>query len=171
MELFEVRYLEKNEKSFLMEMLYECIHIEEEKKPPMDELLNNDELRKYHQNWGRNGDKALIAVDSKGNPSRAVGYRLFSSEERGYGYVNENIPELGIAVVKEVEEGLGTKLMNSIIGEARRNSYKALSLSVDAANTNAVNLYRKLGFLELRREKTQSLCYIIELARILKSKF
>ena len=47
MELFEVRYLEKNEKSFLMEMLYECIHIEEEKKPPMDELLNNDELRKY----------------------------------------------------------------------------------------------------------------------------
>ena len=32
MELFEVRYLEKNEKSFLMEMLYECIHIEEEKE-------------------------------------------------------------------------------------------------------------------------------------------
>lgn len=32
----------------------------------MDELLNNDELRKYHQNGGRNGDKALIAVNNKG---------------------------------------------------------------------------------------------------------
>ena len=68
--------------------------------------------------------------------------------------MNDNIPELGIAIVKEERgKGLGTILMNSIIGEARRNSYKALSLSVDAANTNAVNLYRKLGFLELRREK------------------
>ena len=136
-------------------MLYECIHIEEEKKPPMNELLNTDELRKYHQNWGRNGDKALIAVDNKGGtPLGAVWYRLFSSEERGYGYVNENIPELGIAVVKEVRgKGLGTKLMNSIIEEARSNGYKALSLSVDAANTNAVNLYRKLGFIELRKEK------------------
>ena len=32
MELFEIRYLEENEKSFLMVMLYECIHIEEEKE-------------------------------------------------------------------------------------------------------------------------------------------
>ena len=30
---------------------------------------------------------------------------------------------------------------------------QSLSLSVDAANANAVNLYRKLGFVELRREK------------------
>ena len=38
-------------------------------------------------------------------------------------------------------------------------SKQSLSLSVDAANTNAVNVYRKLGFVELRREKTQSLGY------------
>ena len=57
-------------------------------------------------------------------------------------------------MVKEVRgKGLGTILMNAIIKEARRNSYQSLSLSIDAANTNAVNLYRKLGFVELRREK------------------
>jgi GNAT superfamily N-acetyltransferase len=36
--------------------------------------------------------------------------------------VNDNIPELGIAMVKEVRgKGLGTILMNAIIKEARRN--------------------------------------------------
>ena len=120
----------------------------------MDELLYTDGLKKYHQNWGRNDDKALIAVDNKGDPVGAVWYRLFSSEERGYGYVSDDIPELGIALVKEARgKGLGTKLMNSIIEEAKRNGYKSLSLSVDVANTNAVNLYRKFGFIELGGEK------------------
>lgn len=117
-----------------------------------------DIVKKYHQSWGRNGDKALIAFDNnKGNSVGAVWYRLFSSEERGYGYVSDDIPELGIALVKEARgKGLGTKLMNLIIEEAKRNGYKSLSLSVDVANTNAVNLYRKFGFIELEGEKIQS---------------
>lgn len=133
-----------------MEMLYESIHIEEAKKPPMDELLNTYELKKYHQNWGRKGDKALIAVDNKGNPVGAVWYRLFGGEERGYGYVNDDTPELGIAIKKEARgKGLGSKLMQSIIEEAKVNSFKTLSLSVDVDNPQALNLYRRLGFVEV----------------------
>ncbi|MFF2753107.1 GNAT family N-acetyltransferase [Psychrobacillus sp. NPDC058041] len=153
--MFEIRYLKENEKNFLMEMLYESIHIEREKKPPLDELLYTDELKKYHQNWGRKGDKALIAIDNSGTPVGAVWYRLFSSEERGYGYVNDDTPELGIAIKKEVRgKGLGTQLMYSIIDEAKSNSFKVLSLSVDGDNTNAINLYRSLGFAEVGREGT-----------------
>lgn len=155
MELFEIRYLKENEKSFLHEMLYESIHIEDEKKPPLEELLNTYELKKYHQNWGRKGDKALIAIDNTGTPVGAVWYRLFSSEERGYGYVNDYTPELGIAIKKEVRgNGLGTILMHSIINEAKRSGYKELSLSVDVDNTNAVKLYRGLGFVEVGEEGT-----------------
>ncbi|WP_391115829.1 GNAT family N-acetyltransferase [Psychrobacillus sp. L3] len=153
--MFEIRYIIENEKSFLMEMLYESIHIELEKKPPLDELLYTDELKKYHQNWGRKGDKALVAIDNAGTLVGAVWYRLFSSEERGYGYVNDNTPELGIAIKKEVRgKGLGTQLMYSIIEEAKNNSFNAISLSVDGDNTNAINLYRSLGFEEVRREGT-----------------
>jgi ribosomal protein S18 acetylase RimI-like enzyme len=112
-------------------------------------------LKKYHKNWGRKADKALIAVDNTGTPVGAVWYRLFSSEERGYGYVNDDIPELGIAIKKEVRgKGLGSQLMHSIIDEAKRNCFKALSLSVDGDNTNAINLYRTLGFTEVGREGT-----------------
>jgi ribosomal protein S18 acetylase RimI-like enzyme len=150
MKLFEIRHLKENEKSFLMEMLYESIHIEEEKKPPIDALLNTYELKKYHQNWGRKGDKALIAVDYSGIPVGAVWYRLFGSEERGYGYVNDDTPELGIAIKKDARgKGLGTKLMHSIIEEAKVNNHKSLSLSVDVDNTQAINLYRRLGFVEV----------------------
>ncbi|MFJ8067105.1 GNAT family N-acetyltransferase [Psychrobacillus sp. NPDC096426] len=153
--MYEIRYLKESESWFLLEMLYESIHIEEERKPGMEELLNTYELKKYYQNWGRNGDKALIAIDHSGTPIGAVWYRLFSSEERGYGYVNDKTPELGIAIKKEARgKGLGKKLMHSIIQEAKDNNYKTLSLSVDVENTNAVNLYRRLGFIEVGREGT-----------------
>jgi GNAT superfamily N-acetyltransferase len=157
MEVFEIRYLEKDEKIFLMKMLYESVHINEENKPPIDELLYTIELKKYHQNWGKEGDNALIAVDYKGVSVGAVWYRLFTNEERGYGYVNDDTPELGIAVVKEARgKGLGTKLMYSIIEEAKRNGYKTLSLSVDIDNTHAVKLYHRLGFIEVRKKHNSS---------------
>lgn len=155
MKLFEIRYLEEHEKGFLLEMLYESIHMEKEKKPPLEELLNTYELKKYHQNWGRKGDKALIAVDNTGTPAGAVWYRLFSGEERGYGYVNDDTPEIGIAIKKEARGiGLGTKLMHSIIEEAKESGYKELSLSVDVDNSNAVDLYLGLGFVEVEEEGT-----------------
>jgi hypothetical protein len=90
-----------NENGFLMEMLYVSIHIDEKKIPTINELLNTHELKKYHQNWGRKGDNALIAVDNTGTPVGAVWSRLFGGEERGYGYVNDDTPELGIAIEKK----------------------------------------------------------------------
>ncbi|MGG3805858.1 hypothetical protein [Metabacillus fastidiosus] len=85
-----------------MEMLYKSIYIKKEEKPSIDELLNSNELRKCHENWGRKGDKALIAVDDKDIPIGAVWYRLFSYKEPSYGYINDNTPEVGIAI-KEKE--------------------------------------------------------------------
>ena len=153
--MFKIRNLRENEHNFFMKMLYESIYIEKEKKPPIDELLNTDELKKYHQNWGRKGDKALIAVDQTDTPVGAVWYRLFTSEDRSYGYVNEDTPELGIAIEEAVRRnGLGNKLMNSILEEAKNDGYKALSLSVDADNTVAMNLYLRLGFVVVWKDET-----------------
>ena len=155
MKLFEIRYLLDSEKDFFKEMLYESIHIKNNKKPPLDDLLSSNELMRYHQNWGREGDKAIVAVDNTENPVGAVWYRLFSSEEQGYGYVNGDIPEVGIAMKEEVRgKGLGTQLMQAIIEEAKIDDFKALSLSVDLDNTNAISLYHRFGFVEVAREGT-----------------
>ncbi|WP_397538615.1 GNAT family N-acetyltransferase [Rummeliibacillus pycnus] len=153
--MFKIRFMRENEKEFFMKMLYESIFIEKEKKPPIDKLLNTDELKKYHQNWGRKGDKALIAVDHTDTPVGAVWYRLYSSKERSYGYVDDDTPELGIAIEEAARnKGLGIKLMNSILEEANNDGFKAVSLSVDADNTVAVNLYLRLGFIVVGKDET-----------------
>jgi hypothetical protein len=58
-----IRRIAGNEKDFLMEMLYESIYIPEN-KPPRNLLLKLPHLKKYSEGWGREGDRALIAVNS-----------------------------------------------------------------------------------------------------------
>ncbi|WP_244535185.1 hypothetical protein [Gracilibacillus kekensis] len=99
--MFHIRGMERDEVNFLMDMLYESIHIPQN-KPPKEELLSLPHIKKYYVDWGRQGDKALIAHNSEGERVGAVWYRLFDGDNKGYGYVNPKTPELGVAVNKEV---------------------------------------------------------------------
>ena len=47
----------------------------------------------YVKGWGRVGDTALIAIED-GFPVGAAWYRLFRRELPGYGFVDEETPEL-----------------------------------------------------------------------------
>ncbi|MEX3625570.1 N-acetyltransferase family protein [Viridibacillus arvi] len=146
--MIEIRNLEENEYEFLLDMLYESIHIPEN-KPTREELLNLPHIRKYHENWGREGDQALIAIDEENQKVGAVWYRLFEENNQGYGYVDDNTPELGIAVVEKGRgKGIGTLLMNKIMQLAMTDGYESISLSVDPDNRNAVHIYNKLCFQE-----------------------
>lgn len=144
--MVKVRSLMPIETSFLMDMMYESIHIPED-KPAREILLNLPHLKKYSEGWGRYGDRALIALNSEDHPIGAVWYRLFNEDNKGYGYVNDDTPELGIAVIRHARGmGVGKKLMNKVILQAVADGYHALSLSVDPNNVNAVELYKNLGF-------------------------
>jgi ribosomal protein S18 acetylase RimI-like enzyme len=143
--LINIRRLEENEFDFFKEMMYESIHIPEN-KPPRDELLNLPHLKKYSEEWGREGDRVLIALKER-KPIGAAWYRLFDESNKGYGFVDNQTPELGIAILPEARRiGAGKQLMNSLIDQARIDGYKALSLSVDPTNKIAAELYQKLGF-------------------------
>lgn len=146
--MVNIRKLKDSEFTFLLDMLYESIHILQN-KPTKEALLILPHIKKYYENWGRKGDQALIAINEKNQEVGAVWYRLFDEHNKGYGYVDNNTPELGIAVSKDVRGmGVGTLLMNKIIQLAMEDGYKSVSLSVDPDNHDAVHLYRKLGFKE-----------------------
>ena len=153
--LYQIRKMNEDEFGFLKEMLYESIFIEESEKPSIEELLSTKDMLKYHVNWGRMGDQALVAVNSEDDPVGAVWFRLLQGAEKGYGYVDDQTPELGIAVVEAVRgQGLGRHLMKAIMDQAKKEGYKKISLSVDPDNIGAVELYRGIGFVDVGVEGT-----------------
>ena len=83
--------------------------------------------------WGRPGDTAVIALDD-GFPVGAAWYRLFPADEPGYGYVDEQTPELAIAVVPSKRgHGIGDALLRRC-STARGRRATGLSLSVEREN-------------------------------------
>jgi len=100
----------------------------------------------YVKAWGRPGDTAVIAIDA-GFPVGAAWYRLFGAERPGYGFVDERTPELAIAVVPSARgKGVGTALLEALLGRAREAGYPTISLSVDRNNAGAIELYERHGF-------------------------
>ena len=102
-------------------------------------------LTRYFSGWGRRGDAALIAIDVF-QPVGAAWYRLFKAEAPGYGFVDEEAPELTIAVVPSRRgKGLGEQLLSALLDQARKDGFRAVSLSVEPDNP-ALRLYEKHGF-------------------------
>jgi ribosomal protein S18 acetylase RimI-like enzyme len=132
-------------------MLYEAAHWNlEEPRPPKEEALSEPRLARYLEGWGRPGDTAVLAVDFDGGRRLgAAWYRLMTSEEPGYGYVDDNTPEIALAVVPDHRgRGVGGALLRELREAARSQGYGALSLSVEKGNP-ALGLYERNGFVKL----------------------
>jgi ribosomal protein S18 acetylase RimI-like enzyme len=102
-------------------------------------------LTRYVEGWGRPGDRSLIAIEGF-QPVGAAWYRLFTSAEPGYGFVDEKTPELTIAVVPSRRgHGLGRGLLEGLFAQAVADGFAAVSLSVEPGNP-ALALYERHGF-------------------------
>jgi ribosomal protein S18 acetylase RimI-like enzyme len=103
-------------------------------------------VARYVKGWGRPGDTALIAVEGA-FPVGAGWYRLFRRDQPGYGFVDEETPELAIAVVPSRRgRGIGDALLTALYDRARSEGYRALSLSVERDNDALVSYYEQHGF-------------------------
>ncbi|MEL6672931.1 MAG: GNAT family N-acetyltransferase [Bacteroidota bacterium] len=145
--------LTASDHAFLKQMFYAALFVPPGKPLYAWELLEEPHLAKYWVDWGRPTDAGWIAVQ-KAEQLGAVWTRFFSRENAGYGFVREDIPELGIALVEGMRgKGLGTRLMQKMMATAQEKGWSGLSLSADTRN-QAVRLYEKLGFQEVKTEGT-----------------
>lgn len=102
-------------------------------------------LTRYVENWGRPGDVALIATEA-GHRVGAAWLRMFRGAEPGYGFVDEQTPELTIAIVpSRRRHGVGQELLDALLERARAAGHGAVSLSVQAGSP-AVAFYERNGF-------------------------
>lgn len=131
---------------FLWEMIYQAIYVPEGIAPPPREIIKRPEIARYVGGWGRPGDLGFLAVDgAAARPVGAAWLRLMNRTAPGYGYIDDETPELSIAVLPEHRgRGLGTRLITCLLQNSE-STYKAVSLSVSADNP-AVRLYERLGF-------------------------
>ena len=143
-----IRDLANGEAAFLEEMLYTALAWRPGVElPPKEWVLEHAQVIVFHRDWGRAGDTALVAEED-GRPVGAAWYRFFTEAEHGEGYVDEQTPELAIAVVDGFRgRGIGRRLMDEIHARARADGHTRISLSVDAENP-AKRLYAALGYVD-----------------------
>ncbi|GAF06111.1 acetyltransferase [Paenibacillus pini JCM 16418] len=139
---------------FLWEMLYESMYVPEGHEPLSRDILQDPHISKYMEGWGRKGDYGLVAI-SEGKPVGSITIRYLSEDNKGYGYVSDDIPELGMAISQNYRgQGIGSALLHRLFEDLRSKNVTKVSLSVDPNNRAAMKLYRKFGFHKVGMEGT-----------------
>lgn len=131
-------------------MLYQALSVPDGHAPFERSVLDRPDIARYVKDWGRENDFGLVTISEHGRPVGAIWLRLMKGEERGFGYVDDETPELGMAVLPEYRgKGIGTNLLSQLI-KAAADVHDYVSLSVAVWNP-AIHLYQRLGFEEVGR--------------------
>ncbi len=139
----KLRTLSTADQGILWEMLKYAAH-----ETSIASVKSNIDLVRYAQHWGRFGDVGTVAEQA----DQAIGaawLRLWPTEDKGYGYIDSETPELAIAVLPSFRgQGIGTKLLKQTLLMAQKQ-FSAVSLSIRADNP-ALRLYQRIGFVPVK---------------------
>lgn len=149
---FTIRSLVQTDELFLWEMLYQALFVLPGTEPFPRDIIRQPEISRYVDGWGRMGDSGfIVVVEETQLPIGAAWIRLMTGDGKGYGYVDDQTPELTIAVAPDFRgHGIGGELMNRLLAQTQ-TIYRAVCLSVSADNP-AFRLYQRLGFETIKAD-------------------
>lgn len=140
------RELKPDEYELLKTFTYEAVYIPEGVEPPDRSIIELPELSIYYDAFGSGAADHCIVAEDKGCVIGAVWVRIMND----YGHVDEGTPSLAISVLKSYRgQGIGTQLLQKILGMLISKGYERISLSVQKANY-AARMYRQAGFISIR---------------------
>ncbi len=139
---YNIRPLIDGDESIVWKMLMYASH-----ESSLETVKKQPQLSRYAIDWGRMGDMGFVAWFDE-HFIGAAWLRLWSRDDKGFGYVDDSIPEFAIAVLPEYRgQGIGTKLLMQVLQSAQ-NIYPAVSLKI-RENNRVINLYQRTGFVKI----------------------
>lgn len=133
---------------FLAAMLLEAVNWRQDRQTAtLQSIMNTPDLWHYLSDWKRSSDFGFLAHEAD-EPVGAAWARFMTAEDPGYGFVEEDIPELGMGVVSTHRgQGVGRVLLERTIRASADRGLRGLSLSVEDENERARALYVSNGFV------------------------
>lgn len=142
---WESRQLTSQDQDFLWDMLYVALWDAPDEPRRPRSVLDDRRIQKLAENWGRDEDFGLIAIDPVSSADiGAIWARLDGYDDiEGHGC---DYPFLGIAVSEPCQgRGVGTFLMSRFIADLK-GRVPGLRLGVNPRNARAIHVYQKMGF-------------------------
>jgi len=141
---------------FLIDMLMAATNWSSQWKPQSrGRILGSPKTAHYISGWPRDTDLGIVA-EAGTEQVGACWLRFFPADDRGYGFVAADIPELTIGVAAAWRgRGVGRALLREIAECARISGITRISLSVERKNY-AQQLYLAEGYRVVDSSDRQS---------------
>ena len=136
------------------EMMFQALFVRAGDEPFLRSVLDEPAIRRYYAGFGEVGTDAGVAAVVGGEVVGACWFRLFAGDDRGYGWVADDVPELTIALAPGYRgQGFGTKLLHAVLAIAVEMGFGSISLSVDP-DCPARRVYERAGFIHVGWDDT-----------------
>ena len=150
-----IRPLGTGDQSALWDWLHVALWDPPPAPPRPREVLDHPGVSIYAEGWGREGDVGVVG-EVDGKPVGACWMRRIRGGV-GLGHVDDDTPQLGIALLPEHRgRGFGRALMLAALEAARADGYRQVSLTVHPENP-AIALYESCGFVKREPRNTYHL--------------
>ncbi len=145
---FSLRPAAPDDVPFLWDMLYYAAHKSEEGVASSDALHGDPRLNMWVNDWGSAGDHGIIAFGPLTQRRLGAAWLRILPEGFSTGYVDDETPELAIAVAPAcMGQGIGSALLAALI-DAVKDDIPAIVLTVRQGNP-ARRLYERHGFAHI----------------------
>lgn len=139
-----IRPIIKKDRDVLQLATYYNLNWNEERFT-LEEVDSNTKFKQYFDSW-KASDFGFVAQRHQ-QIFGVVWLKFFSEDKPGFGFWDEETPELILSVFPEYRNsGFGKRLLKFAIEEAERREIPSISLSVEFGNEIAIKLYEKFGF-------------------------